>query len=110
MRVLEHGLRALADRIGLPTDAMAHENWKNVIDRIAARIWGIETLPKSVEKSAALKAYSEAAVQFRYFKDAWRNYVSHTNEPSDEREALSVWGHVKDFMEQLADEIADLPI
>jgi hypothetical protein len=107
MRVLEYGLRELASLVELPADAMAQENWKNVIDQIEAKIRGMEALPKSAEKSAALKTYSEAALQFRYFKDAWRNYVSHTNEPSDERDASSVWNHVKEFMQQLADEIGE---
>jgi len=83
MRVLEHGLRELASRVELSADAMAQENWKNVIDQIEAKIRAMEALPKSAEKSASLKVYSQAALQFRYFKDAWRNYISHTSEPSD---------------------------
>lgn len=106
MRVLEHGLRELASRVELSTDAMAQENWKNVIDQIESKIRAMEKLPRSAEKSAKLKAYSEAALQFRYFKDAWRNYVSHTSESSDERDASSVWNHVKEFMQQLASDIA----
>jgi hypothetical protein len=34
MRVVEHGLRHLAGKVGLDPDVMAHENWKNVIDQI----------------------------------------------------------------------------
>jgi hypothetical protein len=103
MRVLEHGLRALAVNVGLGADAMAHENWKNVIDLIEAKIRAMEGLPKSPEKIARLKELSGLASQFRYFKDAWRNHVSHSHESYDEREASNVWHHVKTFMEQMAE-------
>lgn len=102
MRTLEHGLRWLAVEVGLGADAMAHENWKNVIDLIEAKIRAMEGLPKSPEKIARLKELSRLASQFRYFKDAWRNHVSHAHESYDDREAENVWHHVKTFMEQMA--------
>lgn len=109
MRVVEHGLRQLAEKVELPADAMAHENWKNIIDQIEARIRDMEKEPKSTEKSAKLKFYSSAAIQFRYFKDAWRNHVSHGRDTYDEREAYSIWNHVKEFMQTLANELKELP-
>ena len=102
MRALEHGLRALAADVGLGPEAMAHENWKNIIDQIEAKIRVMEGLQKSPEKIARLKVLSGLAAQFRYFKDAWRNHVSHAHETYDEREAANIWGHVKTFMEQMA--------
>ena len=80
---------------------MAHENWKNVIDQIEAKIRAMEALHKSAEKIARLKELSLLASQFRYFKDAWRNHVSHSHENYDERDANNVWHHVKTFMEQM---------
>jgi hypothetical protein len=105
MRVLEHGLHELASRVGLPPESMALENWKNVIDQIEARIKAIEKDPKSAAKSAKLKTYSSSAIQFRYFKDAWRNHVSHGRDTYDEREARLILNHVKEFMQSLASEV-----
>ncbi|HEY2975871.1 MAG TPA: hypothetical protein VGJ48_25375 [Pyrinomonadaceae bacterium] len=103
MRVAEHGLRSLADRIGVTFASPPElENWKNIIDLIEKKIKELEALPKSVKKSEDLKFYSDAAVQFRYFKDAWRNHVSHSRENYDERKASSVLDHVLEFMRELA--------
>ena len=102
MRVLEHGLRWLADAVGLPKEQVAHENWKNVIDQIERRIRSVETAPKSSDKLERLRVYSGAAVQFRYFKDAWRNHVSHARAHYDSRKAAAIWNHVKEFMQHLA--------
>jgi hypothetical protein len=102
MRCLEHGLRDLASKVGLPSDVMAHENWKNAIDQIEKKIRELEAAPKSATKVETLRIYSEAASQFRWFKDAWRNHVSHSRANYDARDAESVWHHVKQFMQHLA--------
>ena len=102
MRILEHGLRAMAEKVGLAASAMERENWKNVIDQIERRIRQQEQEPNSAEKAAQLKVRSEAAVQFRYFKDAWRNHVTHSRVTYDPRDAESIYVHVKEFMQHLA--------
>ncbi len=102
MRCLEISLRSLAEFVGLPKDAMAHENWKNVIDQIESKIRRMEGEPKSAEKIERLRLLSSAASQFRYFKDAWRNHVAHSHASYDEREAITVWTHVKGFMTEIA--------
>lgn len=102
MRVLELGLRHMATEVGLPDGAVTHENWKNVIDRIESEIRALEKLPKSAEKVERVKSLSGAAVQFRYFKDAWRNHVSHAHARYDLNDAELIWGHVKAFMSQMA--------
>ena len=102
MRVLEHGLRTMGADVVLSESEMSNENWKNVIDQIESKIHAMEGERKSAEKIEKLKKFSLAAAQFRYFKDAWRNHVSHANETYDEREAITVYTHVKMFMEQLA--------
>lgn len=102
MRVIEHGLRAFAERLGVTFPGpMELENWRNIIDKIEQEVRKLEQLPKSHDKSQKTKAYSQAASQFRYFKDAWRNHVSHSREHYDEREAEIVYNHVRDFMQQM---------
>ncbi len=102
MRALEHGLRWLAASVGLSPEAMAHENWKNVIDQIEKRIREMESATKSLDKTERMRVSSEAASQFRYFKDAWRNHVSHSRATYDPRSGSSVFNHVRDFMQHLA--------
>jgi len=103
MRVLEHGLRWLANDIGVIIESgIELENWKNVIDMIEKQIREIEKEPKSEAKSEKARFYSEAASQLRYFKDAWRNHVSHARAKYDEREARDIYNHVGPFMRALA--------
>ena len=102
MRALEHGLRALAEKVGLDQGAMSHENWRSVIDQIERKIRLIEAEPKTPEKLARVTSLSDAALQFRYFKDAWRNHVSHARATYDQHSAERVWTHTETFMRQLA--------
>ena len=37
-----------------------------------------------------MQFYSETATQFRYFKNAWRNHVSHSNATYDEAQAEKI--------------------
>jgi hypothetical protein len=102
MRILERGLLELARLVGLDPVDLALENWKNITDQIERNIRDMESLPKSAAKSSDLQFLSGAAAQFRYFKDAWRNHVSHARESYDEQEARIVLEHVRDFMAHLA--------
>ena len=104
MRVVEHGLRDLADRVGATFPvAIELENWKNIIDAIEKRIRSVEQQPKSLDKTADLQFYGIAASQFWHFKEAWRNHVSHSREHYDEREAMQVYNAVGDFMQKIAE-------
>jgi hypothetical protein len=103
MRILEHGLRAFASRVGLTLAVpMELENWKNIIDQIEKEIRKQEALPKSAAKSAELQFCANAAAHFWYIKEAWRNHVSHSRADYDEDEAARVVEHVRDFMRALA--------
>jgi hypothetical protein len=102
MRALESALRRVGAVVGLDGAALEQENWKNLIDQIEKRIRSIQEERKSAEKVERLKTLSELAVQFRYFKDAWRNHVSHARVSYDEREAVQIWSHVKTFIEDAA--------
>jgi hypothetical protein len=103
MRVLEFALHKLAKDLGVtfPT-AVELENWKNIIDKIDSAIKAQEQLPKSTQKSEDLQFYSEAAKEFRYFKDAWRNHVSHSRMDYEIHDATKIMEHVRDFMRHLA--------
>lgn len=109
MGILQRGLYALADDLRVEfKEGIELENWKNIIDQIEAKIRSLEALKKGKEKDVQLKFYSEAAVQFRYFKDAWRNHVAHQREEYDSDQAHSVLIHVRDFMGQLATRLKEV--
>lgn len=100
MRVLEFGLRAMARDVGVSFDV---QNWQNAINDIESKIREIgKTLPRGASKSERLRFLSEAAKEFAYFKDGWRNHVSHARAPFDDHQARSVMEHVRQFMTILA--------
>jgi hypothetical protein len=105
MRVLEHGLRALAADVGKNFDV---QNWQNIIDQIESEVRNLgKTLPRGLAKSERLQFLSQAAKEFSYFKDGWRNYVSHNRASYDEHQAHSVMEHVKSFMTTLSSKLSE---
>lgn len=113
MRALEIALHVLAAELGVKFPASIElENWQNIIEKIESAIRKLENQPKGKQKSEDLKYYSEAAKEFRYFKDAWRNHVSHSRADYDVHEATRIMEHTRDFMKHLAFkklEFRDLP-
>jgi hypothetical protein len=107
MRVVEHGLLALAKDLKItPTN----ENWGRILDAIEAKIAAIEKLPLKdyPTKGEDLQFYSEAAKEFRYFKNAWRNYVMHQNYLIlEDSEVLKVMDHVRDFMQHISKRLSE---
>jgi hypothetical protein len=106
MRIVEAGLAALSEALGLSFDT---EVWHVIIDKIESEIRELErTWPKGVSKNEFLKFYSMSAKEFRYFKDGWRNYVSHRREIYDAPQALSTLNHVRDFMLHLSTRLSEV--
>lgn len=105
MRVLEHGLRAMAADVGRPFDV---QNWQNVIDQIESEVRAeAKTRPASQAKSDRVRFLSEAAKEFLYFKDGWRNHVAHNRTAYDEHQARSVMEHVRQFMTVLSSRLSE---
>jgi hypothetical protein len=105
MCVLERGLSALARALSVPSE---HSNWDNIINQIEARIKDIE---KGINKTDNWQDdktfYANAALQFRHFKDAWRNHVIHGREHYDDTRAKGIYSHVAEFMNHLATRLSD---
>jgi hypothetical protein len=81
-----------------------------IIERIESKIKEQgKSLPRGVQKRDRLQILSEAAKEFSYFKDGWRNYVSHNLIVYDEHQARSVMEHVHNFMVTLATQIKTAP-
>lgn len=107
MRVLEHGLCALANRFGLSTD---QPQWNEMIEQTEAAITKInrqKNKPKNWKDEEQF--YSAAASQFRHFKNAWRNYTAHIQFKYTETEAESIYRHVGEFMAQIAKRLKEQP-
>jgi hypothetical protein len=100
MRILEHGLCALADKFGVPFE---HKSWNDVIEPIEKAIRQIKNDPnKPPNWKDEEQFYSEAATQFMHFKNAWRNYTAHKQFKYTETEAEAIFRHVRDFMRHVA--------
>jgi hypothetical protein len=103
MRALELALHKWARQLGVDQfNAIELENWKNILDAARKKIDAIEQTSKSATKDAELKYYGETRAHFLAVKDAWRNHVAHARERYDESRALSIMGHVREFMQLLA--------
>jgi hypothetical protein len=103
MRVLEIGLRALATHVGVSLKfSLDFADWQNLIDGVDARIKALQQQQKGQARSDELEFLARSAAEFRYFKEAWRNHVSHARQSYDEQEAWSVLSHARDFMGSLA--------
>jgi hypothetical protein len=100
MRVLELGLKSLAKAFKFKSD---HANWGALIDQIETKIRDIEKKKRKPRNwRADRQFYSEAAKDFRYVKDAWRNYAMHVHERYDGPQALSIMNHVRELMQHIA--------
>jgi hypothetical protein len=100
MCALEPGLGALAANVGV---VVGSRTWKTIIDLIEKAIKELEpSLPSGPAKNARLQFLSEAAKEFFYFKEGWRNHVAHARAHYDREQALSVLNHAKAFMQTLA--------
>lgn len=105
MSVLQLGLNALAKTLEV---AFEYANWDTVINQIEAKIKKIESGElKSIHWTEDRTFYSETALQFRHFKDAWRNHVMHSREHYDGERAASIFTHVKEFMQHLATRLSE---
>ena len=104
MRVLEKGLRAMAESL---TIAWRLEDWGRIIERMEPVIAAIDKQEKTPQKISDQQFYGEAAIQFRYFKNAWRNHVMHANVRYDAEAALRIMEHVCAFMQRLSERLSE---
>lgn len=107
MRVAEVGLQTLAADMGVTLKngrPLDYEDWQGILKAIDDKVKELR-LDRTAENQESIQFYSEAAAQFRYFKDAWRNHVSHARKTYDPLQAESIFGHVREFMQDLATRI-----
>jgi hypothetical protein len=103
MRAAEIGVRALGTELGVTFSfGIELAEWHNIPDQVESKIRDLKNLPRSPQKDADLEFYSQAAAQFRYFKDGWRVRVAHARATYDEEQAREVVDHVRSFFETIA--------
>jgi hypothetical protein len=106
MRVVEYGLRALANHLQIPVsgDELEYEGWNTVINQIYKKVKDLTESAQGTKKEKAKKRefYSGIMGEFSGFKDEWRNSIMHTRGKHNEDEARNVYKRVSDFMYRLA--------
>ena len=111
MRVAEYGLRALARdrRIRLPKRVQVIElaTWEEIIRELEIAETAIQTYPKTLAREAQYKFYQGAMMQFRRFKNVFRNPVMHTREGFGPKQAIGIFENVGEFMKILASRISE---
>jgi len=103
MKVLEIGLQALAKNLGVPFE---QQTWERVINDIEAKINDINKTGAKTDLDKK-QFYSQAAVEFRHFKNAWRNHVMHVRATYGKEQAENIFEHTKQFMAHLATELKE---
>ena len=100
MRALEIGLRALAADVGV---VWSVQQWHVVINEVEKAIKNIgNSLPAGQAKSERMQFLSEAAKEFAWFKDGWRNYAAHAHASYDSARARKVLEHVCAFFDVIS--------
>lgn len=103
MRAVEHGLRKIARQLKVPFPATYElKTWEQLLKAIEVEIGKIILQPKTPKRLKDLKFYNPIPLEFRFFKDAWRNHVMHTRAEYDEYEAMRIMVHVKELMQHIA--------
>ena len=104
MRAVELVLIKVAESLSVPC---GFDQWQVVIEGIEAKIKDLSQLPKGQQKAEQQEFYSVLAKEFRYFKDAWRNHVSHSRTTYDGSKAKEVCSHVLSFVEHAGDRLTE---
>jgi hypothetical protein len=103
MRAVEVGLKAMCRdlNVELPI-SLENADWETLIRQMESKVQTMKDLPKTDGKADRLHFYSEACMQFRYFKDGWRVRVAHAKATYVESEALTVLDHAQEFFKILS--------
>lgn len=94
MRALEIPLQALAERCGVAVSA----NWNTLLNQIEAQI----RQRREGRDPVAEQWMAEAATQFRFIKNAWRNHAMHARATYDDAQAREMYNSVGGFLRQMA--------
>jgi hypothetical protein len=103
MRVVETGLRRLARKLNIkfPKIPLDYAGWEGLIKAIDAKLDAKIPTARGPTKSAALKFKHDLLADFEAFEQP-RNDIMHGRSHYNEREAIGLFNHVRDFMQRLS--------
>jgi hypothetical protein len=99
MRALEFPIKALVKSLNFSPSS---PNWELVLNETEREIRKISPATHGPNWKQDEQFYSEAALHFRFIKNAWRNHAIHGHDTYDRHEAYEVLTHVRSFMDGLA--------
>jgi hypothetical protein len=67
----------------------------------------VQCYKKTLAREAQLAFYHGANMEFKRFKNIYRNRVSHAREEFDQHQAMSAFTNVRKFMQILATQISE---
>jgi hypothetical protein len=117
MRAAEVGLRALAtDReLEFGDKPLDQQDWGTIFPQLESCIKQLRNDALSLwvnpgVKDIQIRFYSEVVGELRQFNDAWRRHVSHARVDGiyDRDYAMSIFNHVRLFMQKLATKISEI--
>jgi hypothetical protein len=104
MRALEFPLKAMVQALNF---VPSNPNWEMVLNECEREINKIG--PQSSTNWKEDKSfYSDVALTFRFYKNAWRNHAAHGHETYDQRDAHSILVNVGDFMDKAATHLKEI--
>lgn len=103
-------MRAMAKELGVsfPDKPIELAEWQNILDKADSIVVNMKNLPRGTHKDEELKFYSQACVQLRYFKDAWRIRVAHARETYEDDQARRIFDHTLEFFETLSGRLREV--
>lgn len=109
MRILQIGMASMARAMNASITNPEDQNWSRVIESINARLREVQPgYAKASEMSEDdRRFFAQPALQFMYFKDAFRNYVMHRPMKFDAKGAESVFNHTRETMALLATRLTE---
>jgi hypothetical protein len=98
MRVMEHGVRQLANTLGVAVNPTA--TWGQILNQLDA---AINALPQTTPAEASRRAeFQGLRASLHAVKDAWRNPTMHPQATYTEQDAHEIITNVKTFLRRLA--------
>jgi hypothetical protein len=110
MRAAEIGLRTLAwdRRVKFAKKSpLVLKQWGEIFQKLEKAETDIQSFPKTLARESQLEFYHGALVQFRAFKNLYRDRTDHARRHYDRYEAEKAFGQVADFMTILATHISE---
>jgi hypothetical protein len=97
MRALEVPLTTLITALNFTPSNL---NWQTVINECEREI-------RKLKNKDDQEFYGEAATNFLYFKNAWRNHAMHGRDTYDKKQAFDIMMHVGGFMKVLSTRLCE---